>query len=345
MIIDEAARSIASELAIAMQSGARILLVGDQDQLPPLYSSDHIKALAKQLKISDDDLEDKLQSDFGRIFNSHYGLKASSELLSQYRMSPSIGELVSDCFYEGKLETEVVDSRGLSDEELKEIKLKRIVPDNYASDIVIELNSTVTWVDTGNAEHFKMEKGSSIYNPHEINEIIDFLQRIDQDKLLLNKLVPEPDSLKEPAIGVICTYAEQKNRLRKAFSLCEVSDALRSIVRIDTVDSYQGKQNKIIILSVTRNDPTKFPAFLKSPNRVNVALSRAMDRLVIFGASEMWQGVNSNLPLGRVLNYIKCRENQTLEYRYISKRAIVKIVQNNPHINKNRSKKYRKAGV
>ncbi|WJI02844.1 hypothetical protein [Acinetobacter nosocomialis] len=84
------------------------------------------------------------------------------------------------------------------------------MPDNYASDIVIELNSTVTWVDTGNAEHFKMEKGSSIYNPHEINEIIDFLQRIDQDKLLLNKLVPEPDSLKEPAIGVICTYAEQK---------------------------------------------------------------------------------------------------------------------------------------
>ncbi len=190
VIIDEAARSIASELAIAMQSGARILLVGDQDQLPPLYSSDHIKALAKQLKISDDDLEDKLQSDFGRIFNSHYGLKASSELLSQYRMSPSIGELVSDCFYEGKLETEVVDSRGLSDEELKEIKLKRIVPDNYASDIEIELNSTVTWVDTGNAEHFKMEKGSSIYNPHEINEIIDFLQRIDQDKLSLNKLVP-----------------------------------------------------------------------------------------------------------------------------------------------------------
>ncbi|MFH4325292.1 AAA domain-containing protein, partial [Acinetobacter baumannii] len=53
VIIDEAARSIASELAIAMQSGARILLVGDQDQLPPLYSSDHIKALAKQLKISD----------------------------------------------------------------------------------------------------------------------------------------------------------------------------------------------------------------------------------------------------------------------------------------------------
>ena len=109
VIIDEAARSIPSELAIAMQSGTRILLVGDQNQLPPLYSSEHKKALAKQLGISKDDVEIKLQSDFGRIFDSYYGHQASAELLTQYRMSPSIGNLVSTCFYEGKLETAVID--------------------------------------------------------------------------------------------------------------------------------------------------------------------------------------------------------------------------------------------
>ncbi|WP_140409471.1 AAA domain-containing protein, partial [Escherichia coli] len=37
VIIDEAARSISSELAIAMQSARRVLLVGDHMQLPPLY--------------------------------------------------------------------------------------------------------------------------------------------------------------------------------------------------------------------------------------------------------------------------------------------------------------------
>ncbi|MGQ0519405.1 AAA domain-containing protein, partial [Bacillus sp. D-CC] len=37
VIIDESARSISSELAIAMQSAKRILLVGDHKQLPPLY--------------------------------------------------------------------------------------------------------------------------------------------------------------------------------------------------------------------------------------------------------------------------------------------------------------------
>lgn len=46
VIIDEAARSISSELAIAMQSAKRVLLVGDHLQLPPLYSEEHKKALA-----------------------------------------------------------------------------------------------------------------------------------------------------------------------------------------------------------------------------------------------------------------------------------------------------------
>lgn len=326
VIIDEAARSIPSELAIAMQSGTRILLVGDQNQLPPLYSTEHKNALAKQLGITKDDIEIKLQSDFGRIFDSHYGRQASAELLTQYRMSPAIGDLVSDCFYEGTLETGVIDSRVDS---VEGVRLKRIVPDIYQSDLVPELNSTVTWVDTGNAEHFKPEKGSSIYNPHEIDQIIDLLHRIDKDKNLLQGLLPEPGSKSEPAIGVICTYAEQKNRLRKAFTLSDFSDELRSIVRIDTVDSYQGKENQIIILSVTRNDPTMFPAFLKLKNRVNVAISRAMDRLVIYGATEMWQGDNKGMSLGLVLTYITDRQAEPLKYQLINKRALHKKVQVN----------------
>ena len=335
VIIDEAARSISSELAIAMQSGKRILLVGDQNQLPPLYSTELKKALAVQLGIKKDDLDHVLQSDFGRIFDSHYGQQASAEILTQYRMSPSIGNLVSDCFYKGKLELGVVDSRFKTVEELEKVELKRIVPDIYYSEIATELNSTVTWVDTGNAEHFNPEKGSSIYNPHEIDQIIDFLQRIDKDKPLLQRLMPKPGSVQEPVIGVICTYAEQKNRLRKAFALSDISNELRSLVRIDTVDSYQGKENRIIILSVTRNDPTKFPAFLKLDNRVNVALSRAMDRLVIFGASEMWQGINSEMPLGRVLTYIQAREEDESEYQFLNKRARNKKVQSK---NQNRNK-------
>lgn len=89
VIIDEAARSIASELAIAMQSGKRVLLVGDHKQLPPLYSDAHKRALALKLGIADKDvdLDAILQSDFARGFESPYGIQAGASLLTQYRMA------------------------------------------------------------------------------------------------------------------------------------------------------------------------------------------------------------------------------------------------------------------
>ena len=98
VIIDEAARSISSELAIAMQSAKRILLVGDHKQLPPLYSTEHAKALGRRLGLSKESIEQNLASDFERLFASSYGQAVNGKLLTQYRMAPAIGEMVSHCF-------------------------------------------------------------------------------------------------------------------------------------------------------------------------------------------------------------------------------------------------------
>lgn len=54
-------------------------------------------------------------------------------------------------------------------------------------------------------------------------------------------------------------------------------------VRITTVDNYQGEENKIIILSLVRNNHHNSIGFLKASNRVCVALSRAIQGLYIFG--------------------------------------------------------------
>ena len=94
-------------------------------------------------------------------------------------------------------------------------------------------------------------------------------------------------------------------------------DSFKSLVKIDTVDSYQGKENRIVIVSITRNDPELSPGFLRSPNRINVALSRAMDRLIIVGAADMWRMKNSTLPLGRVLSFIENEANQA-DFRIIN---------------------------
>jgi len=318
VIIDEAARSSSSELAIAMQAGKRILLVGDHKQLPPLYANEHSTLLKKKLNIGNrNDLEDVLKSDFEHVFNSPYGKQVSAQLLKQYRMAPGIGHMVSNCFYDGQLQTAVYE---LPFDNVNE--KKRPVPPIYNFCKVRELKAAVTWVDTGGngAFHQKVsDEETSIYNSHEINEILSFLHRIDKDKTLLQHLA-NIIKVEEAAIGIICAYAEQKRRLAKGFISGNFSALLQKLVKIDTVDSYQGKENRIVIFSVTRNTPNFTSAFLGSQNRVNVALSRSMDRLVIFGSTAMWKNEkNSTSPLYKVLTYIEQHLNQP-QYQVINRR-------------------------
>ena len=54
-------------------------------------------------------------------------------------------------------------------------------------------------------------------------------------------------------------------------------------VLIKTVDSYQGEENDIVILSLVRSNHFEQIGFLKASNRVCVALSRARNGLFIFG--------------------------------------------------------------
>lgn len=105
----------------------------------------------------------------------------------------------------------------------------------------------------------------------------------------------------EPPIGIICMYSKQRELIdRRKAEATWLSD-VRHLVKVDTVDSYQGKENRIVIVSTVRNNERLNPGFLRSANRINVAISRAMERLFIVGASKMWVGRNSSLPLGQVL--------------------------------------------
>lgn len=314
VIIDESARSISSELAIAMQSAKRILLVGDHKQLPPLYSPEHAKALGRKLGFTKNRIEANLKSDFERLFNSPYGKAVQGKLLVQYRMAPAIGEMVSACFYGKELVTGVIEPLGKPYKD----EMVRVVPNIYQHCSVQELRSTVTWVDT--SEKFSDAVGTTFFNKHEARKIIDLLEKIHADEELLKEL-KERSKPNEPPIGIICMYGEQKRYLRKQFNSKAWNEDFRSLVKIDTVDSYQGKENRIIILSVTRNSRDNKIGFMNMPNRINVALSRAMDRLVIFGASRLWSmPKHQESPLGEVLNYIKEYSSDRTRYQYIADR-------------------------
>ena len=210
-------------------------------------------------------------------------------MLTQYRMSPPIGNLVSQTFYRGKL-----------------CNGSRAVPEEIYQHAPAALRSVVTWLDTSNQgqrAHHLDDRGISIYNRCEADQIISLLKDVSDNTEFVEQLSALA-SEGESVIGVICMYSEQKRVLRQKFNQEIWSDGFKDLVKIDTVDSYQGKENRIIIISLTRSDKRLSPGFLRVSNRINVAMSRAMDRLMIVGNADMWRGVNKGLPLGSVVHYM-----------------------------------------
>jgi len=169
------------------------------------------------------------------------------------------------------------------------------------------------------ADH-QNDRGFSIYNRCEAEQVIEVLRQICVSGQFLTDLTQFKER-EDALIGVICMYAEQKRVIRQRFNQEIWNEGFKELVKIDTVDSYQGKENRIIILSLTRSDPSCTPGFLRTPNRINVAMSRAMDRLLIIGNSNMWSKHNMDMPLGQVFSYMNDM-GEGAGYKFISPEEI-----------------------
>lgn len=73
-------------------------------------------------------------------------------------------------------------------------------------------------------------------------------------------------------------------------------------IRVSSVDAYQGEENEIVLLSLVRSNNNNSIGFLKTNNRVCVALSRARLGFYIAGdlkllarASKLWNSVKTYL--------------------------------------------------
>lgn len=288
VIVDEAARCTPSELAVPIQAGRWIVLVGDHLQLEPFHEPSVLKEVQRRLRVP---MKEIVRSDFERAFGSRYGKTVGQTLTVQYRMLPHIGRLVSEAFYGGLLE------HG---------RTKESAPDSIWP---ASLKTQLTWIAThklGPSGHQTTESGGgrSLANPVEVNAIADLLRELDSHPPFMEWLVKQPPE--DKPIGIICTYAAQSRAIRQKLRTLGLSGALVNAYTIDTVDSYQGKENLVVILSLVRNNEagprlgairTIASGFMARGNRINVAISRAMDRLVIVGAFHPWP---PDSPMARV---------------------------------------------
>ncbi|XP_075682933.1 NFX1-type zinc finger-containing protein 1-like isoform X2 [Rhinoderma darwinii] len=97
-------------------------------------------------------------------------------------------------------------------------------------------------------------------------------------------------------ITILTTYSGQLHCLQEMMPKSQFEG-----VRVCVVDKYQGEENEIIILSLVRSNLAGNVGFLKIPNRVCVALSRAKKGLFCIGNMEslskvsLWSKINDVL--------------------------------------------------
>ena len=182
----------------------------------------------------------------------------------QHRMRPEISQIVSDHFYQSSL-------------------LDHEMTKSHPN--VMGMKHNVYFVSHTEYENSDPELNLKSYsNKHEAA----FLA------CLCNYLIQQ--GYKPQQITIITPYVGQWLELRSWLKLTDT--------RIVTLDNYQGEENDIILLSLVRSNKANKIGFLKSENRICVALSRAKCGLYCIGnfnvlrkcpKTKLWSSIVSDL--------------------------------------------------
>ncbi len=98
----------------------------------------------------------------------------------------------------------------------------------------------------------------------------------NEGELKIVQLLIESESLDPLKTGFISPYAGQVAAAREILS---------KQMRISTIDSFQGQEKEIILLSLVRSNDENDIGFLKDYRRMNVAITRAKEQLFIIADS------------------------------------------------------------
>lgn len=92
-----------------------------------------------------------------------------------------------------------------------------------------------------------------------------------QIDVIVNEVFPGQKLNKDDgSVGIVTPYRDQANELQKTF--------LGTTVKADTADKFQGQERSVMIFSTVDNE---IGDFASDPNRLNVAVSRAIDQFIV----------------------------------------------------------------
>ena len=268
-IVDEASKATATEVLVPLSRSRRSILVGDPRQLPPFFE----KRLLQGAALSEFS-ERELRLNVFDLLLASLRSDSKARLRSQYRMACPIGNLISDVFYDGDL----------------------VSPRAEAEISFPSYPKLVTWLDTSRtADHAEEGVGTSFRNVAECRVIRHVTETLAFTASKRKGAVYD--------VAIIAGYQAQVKAIEDAIRDQRVAwPGLR--IRVNTVDAFQGSQADICIYSVVRSNERGNVGFLREPPRLNVALSRARDLLIIVGDHDFCTTAASFEPLANVIRYI-----------------------------------------
>ena len=115
----------------------------------------------------------------------------------------------------------------------------------------------------------------------------------NEGELLISKKLIEGESLAASEVAFISPYSGQ---------VLAAKEMLSKNIRVSTIDSFQGQEKEIIILSLVRSNDENDIGFLKDYRRMNVAITRAKEQLFVIGDSAT---IGSDVFYKAFLNYVE----------------------------------------
>jgi superfamily I DNA and/or RNA helicase len=137
----------------------------------------------------------------------------------------------------------------------------------------------VTFVDTaGCGFHEKQDPETlSRYNEEEAKLVLKIAEQ------LLEAIDVRSWQEEGYTMGIIAPYSAQVERLHQLAETSVSLHEIASLITINTVDSFQGQERDVIIISFVRSNEKNEIGFLSDIRRTNVAMTRARKKLIMVG--------------------------------------------------------------
>lgn len=259
LFIDEAAQALEPACWIATRRATRVILAGDHQQLPPTIKCYEAmkQGLGKTL--------------MERIVENQPD--AVTLLKVQYRMNDDIMKFSSDWFYHGEVQSDAsVKYRSVLDYEhpiqwIDGNEMLQQVNEELKDEEKLNIDFTEQFIGEN---HGRINKAEAELVLSTLNNYID---KIGKERFLAERL----------DVGIISPYKVQTQYLRQQIRKREEFRPFRQVISVNTVDGFQGQERDIIIISLVRSNDNGQIGFLSDLRRMNVAMTRARMKLIIFG--------------------------------------------------------------